>query len=87
MPYLIAQGKQPHQRWRRLVPEATKVSLGRTTPRWNVPWDTQISRVHAYLQLKGDILQVHSDESASNAIYFQGHESKAFKSTFCDRRN
>ena len=79
MPYLIAQGKQPHQRWRRLVPEATKVSLGRTTPRWNVPWDTQISRVHAYLQLKGDILQVHSDESASNAIYFQGHESKAFE--------
>ena len=78
MPYLIAQGKQPQQRWRRLVPEATRVSLGRTTPRWNVPWDTQISRIHAYLQLTGDKLRVQCHESASNAIYFQGHETREF---------
>jgi len=78
MPYLIAQGKQPHQRWRRLVPEATRVSLGRTTPRWNVPWDTQISRIHAHLQLTGDKLRVQCHESASNAIYFQGHETREF---------
>ena len=78
MPYLIAQGKQPHQRWCRLVPEATRVSLGRTTPRWNVPWDTQISRIHAHLQLTGDKLRVQCHESASNAIYFQGHETREF---------
>ena len=69
MPYLIAQGKQPHQRWRRLLPEGIVVTLGRTTPRWNVPWDSQVSRMHAHLQLEGDSLQVERHETARNAVY------------------
>ncbi len=78
MPYLIAQGKQPYQRWRRLLPADTKVTLGRTTPRWNVPWDPQISREHATLDLQDDVLHVECHEDASNAIYFQGQESRQF---------
>lgn len=79
MPYLIAQGKQPHHRWRRLLPEGIVVTLGRTTPRWNVPWDPQISRMHAHLQLEGESLLVECHETASNAVYYQGQKIQQFK--------
>ena len=83
MPYLIAQGKQLQHRWRRLIPEQGTVTIGRTTPRWNVPWDPQISRQHANIKLEGDSISVVRHLDASNPIFYQGAESEEFQLSYC----
>lgn len=78
MPYLIAQGSQPQHRWRRLVPERTVINIGRSTSRWKVPWDSQISRNHITLQLDGEVARVQRYSEASNPVFYQGQEADEF---------
>ena len=78
MPYLVAQGKKTHQRWRRSLKNGQSFSLGRTVPNWNVPWDQKISRSHIDALWNGDRLQITIRPDASNPVFFMGEEQNEF---------
>jgi len=77
MPDLIAQGREPQQRWRRALPEGEIVVLGRSG-RWAVPWDPHISRQHVRACLTGSRLEVTRLAQTQNPVYFQGRDSARF---------
>ena len=52
MSYLLAQGPQLENRWRRALPESDAVLLGRSTAQWQVTWDA--SMVFAARALSGE---------------------------------
>ena len=74
---LIAQGPRPEQRWRRRIP-AAGVELGRTTPSFAIPWDRQISRVHAHLKPGGSRLHVLKSPQAGNPVFYGGKRLDSF---------
>lgn len=78
MPDLIAQGPQPHERWRRRLAEGQSVVVGRSAGAWSVPWDSHVSRQHAQLRLRGNKLIVEKIEAARNPIFVSGKESEKF---------
>ena len=68
---LIALGKEGES-WRRTLP-AKPVTLGRTAKSdWDVPWDKQISGVHATLTWQGGRLLIRKEPSTLNAIFVKG---------------
>ncbi len=75
---LIAQGEQPHERWRRTLPEGTAVVLGRQSGVWSVPWDRHISRRHLRLRWQGGCLHVEVLPEAHNPVFFRGKERRNF---------
>jgi adenylate cyclase len=74
MPDLIAQGIEPQQRWRRSLPEAQPVVLGRTSGAWAVPWDHQVSRRHVRLRWIGESLEVTRLPDTRNPLFVLGRE-------------
>lgn len=78
MPYLVAQGEKPFQRWRRSLVNGQPFSLGRTVSGWNVPWDPKISRNHINALWNGTSLHVSIHDNASNPVFFQGKEQTEF---------
>lgn len=85
MPDLIAQGRRPQDRWRRVLPEAgVCVTLGRTSQPWAVSWDERISRQHAVIAWNGDNLEVTRLPEARNAIFFQGRQCDQFNCSVGD---
>ena len=74
MPYLIAQGTKPDQRWRRRVPLGQKIVVGRESGRWSVPWDEHISRQHASVLADAGHLVVQRLPTAQNPVFFRGVE-------------
>jgi adenylate cyclase len=77
---LIAQGTSAQQRWRRPLPEARVVVLGRSPDTWApVPWDEQVSRRHAELCWRGGRLQVRRLPEARNPLYVRGEAQEAFE--------
>lgn len=79
MPDLIAQGPGPNHRWRRRLIEGEPVGLGRESPRFAVPWDSHISRLHAELLWSDPWLQISRVDQARNPIFFQGREQERFE--------
>jgi adenylate cyclase len=75
---LIAQGRDPQQRWRRSLPPGTWLVLGRSAGTWAVPWDDHISRKHAEMAWRDGRLSVRQIETARNPIEYKGEELKAF---------
>ena len=73
MPDLIAQGPEPHQRWRRKLQEGQTHLLGREAG-WSVPWDDWISRRHVSLVWHDGRLTVTRLEGTRNPIFFRGRE-------------
>lgn len=73
MPDLIAQGPEPHQRWRRKLAEGQTHVLGRTAG-WTVPWDDFISRRHVSLAWHDGRLTVTRLEGTRNPVFFRGRE-------------
>ena len=71
---LIAQGRQPQQRWRRKLLVETKVEIGRAAHGWSVEWDEQISRRHAAVVLREDTLVLRALPNARNPIFVDGQE-------------
>ncbi len=82
MPDLIAQGSESTDRWRKAlptdVPTVKPVPLGRTAEIYEVPWDNQISRVHAMMIWDGRLLHVSRRIDARNPIYFRGQRDDEF---------
>jgi len=63
----------PQKRWRRPLSSGS-ITLGRKAElsAWDVPWDRQISALHATLTWQDGKLQVRKEAKAINRIYFQG---------------
>jgi adenylate cyclase len=76
MPDLIAQGPEPHQRWRRRLTENSPLVLGRAAGGWDVPWDDCVSRRHVTLRWDSERLYVAKLEGARNPIFFRGRETE-----------
>ena len=72
----------PLKRWRRTLQEGS-VTLGRKgeLSTWEVPWDRQISGLHATLTWKDGKLEVRKEPRAINRIYFHGNPSDQFTLT------
>ena len=79
MAELIAQGADPQQRWRRTLPMAKHLVLGRESGAWATPWDDRISRRHAQLLWDGDTLFVEQVDDARNPIFFGGQQQSRFQ--------
>lgn len=77
--YLIAQGEDATERWRRPLPSNVRVCLGRMAGVWSIPWDPHISRQHAEICWDGNSLHVHRLPTARNPIYFEGQERDSFR--------
>lgn len=77
--YLIAQGEDPSDRWRKPLPLHTPVCLGRTTGAWSIPWDPHISRRHAEVIWDGNQLHVRRLPSGRNPLFFHGEERDSFE--------
>lgn len=76
---LIAVGPDANQRWRRIIPPAKVIRLGRAPQDgWDVPWDMRISRDHADMILESDGLRVKCLRSARNSIYVRGEPNIDF---------
>jgi adenylate cyclase len=75
---LIAQGVEPHQRWRRALPSGERFVLGREAGVWAVPWDPHISRKHCALAWSNGRLSVERLSDAVNPIFTGGQEVDAF---------
>jgi adenylate cyclase len=72
MAELLAQGKDPSQRWRQTLSDQ-QLTLGRTSDSTlQVPWDRKISRVHATLHWENGVLLVRRLPISLNPIFFQG---------------
>jgi len=78
MPDLIAQGTEPQQRWRRGLPDAQDVTLGRLGGTWAVPWDPHVSHRHAQLFWNGARLEVTRLPNSRNPIFLLGKEADRF---------
>ncbi len=78
MPYLIAQGATPMQRWKRRVEIGRRFSLGRADNVWQVAWDNHISSRHAELEFQGGRLQVTKLSTAKNPIFYHGRAENSF---------
>jgi adenylate cyclase len=75
---LFAQDNEGQNWWRHPLPH-NPVSLGRTSKSfWKVPWDRQISGLHATLLWQDGKLVVRRDPSTRNAIFVRGAASDEF---------
>jgi len=75
---LIAQGKEPQERWRRALPEGVRLVLGRTAGGWAVAWDPHVSRKHLSMRWTGNGLDVSRLPTAHNPVYYRGKASERF---------
>ena len=78
MAELIAQGPQPHQRWRRALPQGERIVLGRDGNAWSTPWDAHVSRKHCALHWANGRLAIERLPEAVNPIFVGGRESDGF---------
>ncbi|MFN3149138.1 adenylate/guanylate cyclase domain-containing protein [Bremerella sp.] len=78
MAELFARDTLSSQRWRRrLVPNQPFI-LGRTTPKFPIAWDKQISSKHAQLNWNGVQLEIRKFEEAANPIFFDSRPRISF---------
>ncbi|MFV1967837.1 MAG: adenylate/guanylate cyclase domain-containing protein [Pirellulaceae bacterium] len=75
---LIAQGAEPHQRWRRRLTPNTTHWIGRAAAGWAVPWDDRISRRHSEVQWRDGALWVSKRKEAQNPVFFRGRSEDHF---------
>ncbi|HQU42765.1 MAG TPA: adenylate/guanylate cyclase domain-containing protein [Pirellulales bacterium] len=75
---LIAQGNEPHQRWRRTLRANQQFVLGRDAGIYSTPWDAQISRHHASVCWTDGRLHVEKLAEARNPIFLSGQANDHF---------
>ena len=78
MAELIAQGPEPHQRWRRTLRPHEPFILGREAGLWSVPWDPHVSRRHASLCWAEGALEIERLPEARNPIFLSGRETTSY---------
>lgn len=78
MAELIAQGPHINDRWRKRLPSATPLLLGRDCGPWSVPWDRKISSEHAQIEYVEGKMSLRRLPNAQNPIFFQGRAQERF---------
>ena len=78
MAELIAQGAEPHQRWRRSLRAGERFLLGRDAGAYATPWDPHVSRRHAALRWAEGQLTVERLPEAKNPIFVAGQPCDRF---------
>ena len=79
---LLARGSAEEHFWRRTLTPHHPISLGRSARSdWQVPWDKQISRLHATLLWQDGKLLVRREPAARNEIFVRGVASDEFSVT------
>src|SRR5262245_6168029 len=78
---LLAHGPSEREQWRRPLPEGRPVTLGRRPDRseFTVPWDRQVSGLHAELEWKGGRLAVRRLPSGKNQVFHRGEPRDRFE--------
>ena len=80
MLYLIAQGRQRGERWRRQLPLQQTVIVGREAEPWSVGWDSAISRHHLELRAEAeDEVDARVLPEATNPVFHRGQRSRQFR--------
>jgi adenylate cyclase len=79
MAELVARGLNASQGWRHTVPPQP-VTLGRSEKQsiWAVPWDNQVSRLHATLSWVNGKLVVRRLPEGKNSVFFHGEAQDEF---------
>lgn len=75
MPDLIAQGAEPHQRWRRPLTPGRAFTIGRHAASWSTPWDDKISRRHVQARWDAGRLELVRLPEARNPVFFRGRQT------------
>src|SRR5690349_13088739 len=70
--FLIAQGPNALDSWRKPLPADMPVVLGRESPEWSAPWEPFLARRHAELTARGGNLKVRKLASAANQLFHAG---------------
>ena len=78
MLYLVAQGPEAQQRWRRRLLNGQTVTIGRGQGGWKVDWDSQISRNHVSLTLDQGRMRVVRVPESTNPVFFKGKQLNEF---------
>jgi adenylate cyclase len=74
---LVVIGPESGQCWRRPLPAAGTVRIGRSVEAgWSVPWDRMISREHADLRVDGDTVEIICLDRALNAAEYKGESHR-----------
>jgi len=81
MPYLIAQGATPTQRWKRRLEIGRRCFLGRAENALQVAWDDRISSLHAELEFSAGRLHVTKTATAKNPVFYRGDAMDTFSIT------
>ncbi len=79
MAELLAQSTTTRDRWRKPVPSAQPVVIGRDSRDWSVPWDRSISRRHVRVEWCEGTLLVERLPDAVNPVFFQGVPADRFR--------
>ncbi|MHC2070152.1 adenylate/guanylate cyclase domain-containing protein [Bremerella sp. T1] len=78
MAELFARDTLSSQRWRRRLVPNQPIVIGRTTPKFPIAWDKQISSQHAQLNWNGVQLEVRKVEEAVNPIFYNSRPRISF---------
>ncbi|MEQ1906256.1 MAG: FHA domain-containing protein, partial [Pirellulaceae bacterium] len=76
---LIAEGKQPNQRWRKKIRDFDWHMIGRQPGPYCVDWDSQLSRQHVQFRQVPDGIEVERFPNSTNPVFFDGHKADFFK--------
>lgn len=79
--FLIAKGPTPADTWRKPLPSAVPILLGRDSAEWSAPWEPFLARKHAELTARGNKLKVRKLATAANPVFHNGHPDDAFDLT------
>lgn len=76
---LLAQGPNPADSWRKVLPADEIVLLGRESPEWSAPWEPFLARRHAELAVRAGKLKVRKLREATNPIFHAGQSVEVFE--------
>ena len=79
MAHLVAQGPEPHQRWRRKLTPFAAQTVGRAAGSWSTPWDELISRKHFEIRLENSRAKVVVSPDARNPVFYHGRRQTTFE--------
>ena len=79
MPDLVAQGRESQFRWRCTLRPGQRVTIGRSSGAWSVPWDDHVSRRHFEVCWDNGELLVERLPNVPNPVFFRGDQRDSFR--------
>ncbi len=76
--FLLAQGPEPFDTWRKPLSASVTVIIGRESSAWTVPWETYLARRHVEVTVRGSKLKVRRLPGTANPVFHTGSPADAF---------